>query len=301
MTAASSPEPARAGAGVLHHSYLYAPGTRPDVMRKALRSGADVVLLDLEDAVPDDRKGEARASVLTLMSELVDHGFPSQVGGPEVHVRINVDGHWWNHDDLEAIVSPALSAVRLPKAEDPTAIHEVSAVLDRLERQQGIEAGRIGLYPLIESAVGMDRARDLLSGPRVVRAALGTSDLLADLGVLEDTPDTTGYLRGKLVLDSRLAGAGPPIDSVHTDLDDLDGLRRAATWARDMGFVGKSLIHPRQIAPAHEAFTPTAAEVDRATALLDRVGDGASRDGSQFVDPAVVARARSVLRLQRNP
>ena len=301
MPAASSPEPGRDRAGVLHHSYLYAPGTRPDVMRKALQSGADVVLLDLEDAVPADRKDDARASVLTLLTELVDRDLPSGPRAPEVHVRINVDGNWWNHEDLEAVVSPALSAVRLPKAEDPTAIHEVAAVLDRLEREQGIPAGQTGLYPLIESAAGVDRARDLLSCPRVVRAALGTSDLLADLGILDDRPETTGYLRGRLVLDSRLAGAGPPIDSVHTDLDDLDGLRRAARWARDMGFVGKSLIHPRQIDPAHEAFAPTAAEVDRAIALLDRADDGASRDGSQFVDPAVVARARSVLRLQRNP
>lgn len=301
MTAASSPEPARAGAGVLHHSYLYAPGTRPDVMRKALRSGADVVLLDLEDAVPPGGKVQARAAVLTLLAEIADGAPPSGDHTPEVHVRINVDGGWWDHDDLEAVVSPALSAIRLPKAEDPTAVHEVAAVLDRLERQHGIAAGRIGLYPLIESAAGIDRARDLLSCPRVVRAALGSSDLLADLGILEDTPATTGFLRGALVLASRLAGAGPPIDSVHTDLDDLEGLRRAGRWARDMGFVGKSLIHPRQIDPTHEAFAPTDAEVARATALLDRADDGASRDGSQFVDPAVVARARSVLRLQRNP
>jgi len=283
-------------------------------MRKALRSGANCVLLDLEDAVPAGEKATARQAVADLLAELAEgsegpegsgvarrYDTEGDPAGPEVHVRINATADGYDFDDLAAVVSPALAALRLPKAQKPQHLADVARALEDMEATASMPVGSIGLYPLIESAVGVDQAVAVLSAsPRVVRACLGSSDLLADLGIPSDDPQATLFVRSKLVLDCRLAGVGPPIDSVHTDLADVDGLAAAARWARGLGFVGKSLIHPRQIAPTHAAFAPSSEEVARAEAALAQAGTGGSRQGDRFVDPAVIARAHSVLRLQRN-
>lgn len=267
-------------------------------MRKALSAGADVVVLDLEDAVAAAQKVTARQAVVDLLAELARD---RPAASPEVHVRINATADGYDMTDLSAAVSPALAAIRLPKSHDPRHVAQVTEVLDDLEAAAGTPLGSTGLYPLIESAVGIDRAAEVLAASsRVVRACLGSSDLLADLGIPSDDPQATLYVRSKLVLDSRLAGVGPPIDSVHTDLADVEGLAAAARWARGLGFVGKSLIHPRQIAPTHDAFAPSDEEVARARAALAQADTGGSRQGDQFLDPAVIARAQSVLRLQRN-
>jgi len=286
-----------------HRTYLYAPGHRPDVMRKALLAGADCVLLDLEDAVPVEVKAEAREHVREFLLEQTDqHG--EERGPCEIHVRVNRGPDGYEPEDLDAAVSPATRGLRLSKAEDPRELEELDTLVGDLEAARGIEVGRTQMYPLIESALGLDRVDSLLrSSPRVVAACLGASDLLADLSIPRETRHGTLHLRSQLVVASRLAAAGPPIDSVHTDLGDADGLLQAARWARDLGFYGKSIIHPKQIAPVHEAFTPTADELARATRVLEaarRHGSGATRDGDVFIDPAVVAHAMTVLQHQRN-
>ena len=287
-----------AGAAPLHHSYLYAPGSRPDVMDKALRAGADVVVCDLEDAVAPADKASARRAVAALLDDLAGRDPGDR---PEVHVRINATDTGYDPADLAAVVSPALSALRPPKCAAPRHLGELADALDDLEATAGLPVGHVALYPLIESAEGIHRAVEVLRAtPRVVRGCFGSSDLLADLGIPSEDPQATLFLRSKLVLDSRLAGVGPPIDSVHTDLADVDGLAAAARWARGLGFVGKSLIPPRQIAPTHAAFAPSEEEVARARAALAQADAGGSRQGDRFVDPAVIARAQSVLRLLRN-
>lgn len=297
---ASSLEPHRPDAGggsPLHHSYLYAPGNQPNVIRKAVTAGADCVVFDLEDAVLPDEKATARKTVASLLADLAER--PS-VTGPDIHVRINVAADGYDFDDLAAVVGPAVTGVRLPKAEDSRRVASVASWLDDLEARAGIPHATTGIYPLIESAMGMHHALALLAAsPRVVRAALGTTDLLADLGIPGETREATLHVRSRLVIDSRVAGVGPPIDSVHTDLGDLDGLVAAARWARSLGFVGKSVIHPCQIEPTHEVFAPTDEEVAQAQEVLDHAGQGASRLGDRFIDAAVIARAKTVLRLQR--
>lgn len=288
----------------LHRSYLYAPGSAPEVMRKALVAGADAVVLDLEDAVAPQRKGEARAEVGALLRELASGD--GQVSGSAVHVRINRSGDGYLEDDLEAVVLPALGAIRLPKAESPAAIASVAARLDELERARGIRPGRIRLYPTVESALGAVSIAELATSPRVARFAIGTADLLADIFAAGDDDLATLHVRSELVLRSRVAGIGPPVDSVFTDLEDLDGLRRQAGRARALGFQGKSIIHPRQLPAVHEVFTPSTEELNRAERIVaalereDRGGSGVvSLDGS-LVDAAVVARALATLALRRD-
>ena len=288
----------------LHRSYLYAPGSRPEVLPKAAAAGADAVVLDLEDSVAPTAKVRARDSVRAFLREAP----PTRRSGPELHVRVNRDGEGWDRADVDAVILPSLAALRLPKSEHPDALRRLDDFLGVREADLGIPVGSIGLYPTIESALGATRVRALaLASSRVVRFVFGASDLLADLGAVGDDDLATLYLRSQLVVESRVVGVGPPVDSVHTDIGDGEGLALAARRARSLGFHGKSLIHPRQIAVVHEAFRPTVAEVAAARRIVVEASNAAGEgqggitvDGA-FVDPAIVARARAVLRLTELP
>ncbi|MFA9432039.1 CoA ester lyase [Egicoccus sp. AB-alg2] len=283
----------------LHRSYLYAPGSNPDVMRKALRAGADAVILDLEDAVAPSAKEGARAAVADLLDEIA-----GQDTACDVHVRVNAGPDGVDVDDLAAVVRPALRAVRIPKVESAAAIRELAATLDDLEARAGLPVGDVGIYPTIESAAAVVALAEICgASARIVRCALGSSDLLADLAASGDDDTATLYARSALVVHSRAAGIGPPVDSVHTDLQDEPGLKRSAQRGRSLGFHGKSVIHPRQLPAVHEVFTPGGGEVAAAREIVaaadaaDRAGVGATRIGAAFVDPAIVARARALLGL----
>jgi citrate lyase subunit beta/citryl-CoA lyase len=287
----------------LHRSFLYVPATRPDRLVKALSSGADVVICDLEDAVAPSAKEEGRCSLAGFLDQRsrAAHPEPRSVGTP-LHARINRDGGGYLHADLDAAVRPGIDGLRLPKAEDPAAITEAAAQVAELELKRGIPEGHIEFCLLIESALGLDHLSSLsYAHPRVTQFALGTTDLLLDLGIPDDDPIATVAFRSELVLRSRLAGLLPPVDSVHTRLDDLDGLRSGAEWARRLGFFGKSVIHPGQLSIVHQVFSPTASELERARQLVDAfesaegTGLGAFVLDGDFVDIAVVERARAVL------
>jgi citrate lyase subunit beta/citryl-CoA lyase len=278
-------------------SYLYAPGSDPELMEKALAAGADAVVLDLEDAVPPDERVRARHAVQRLL-----HGTAGE-RLPAMHVRVNRTPDGFDLDDVRAVVTPALDGLRLPKVVSAAEVSELALVLDELEARPGLRPGQVGLYATIESARGTLAAPEIATARRVRRLVFGATDFLADIGApgTSDGPATL-TARGMLVLASRAAGIAAPVDSVHTILDDPKGLRRSAASARQLGFFGKSVIHPRQLAIVHDVFAPTAEEVAQAREVIAtadaaaRGGVAASRAGSQFVDPAVVARARAVLR-----
>lgn len=279
----------------LLRSYLYVPATEPAKMRKALVAGADAVVLDLEDAVPRDQKVAARENIAKFLQE----GHPP---APRIHVRINWSRGRYDRDDLESAVVAGLDGIRLPKAESREAIEDVAAVLDNIEGQQGLPRGGIGLYPTVETATGVVRIPELVLARRVQRLGYGAADLVSDLGLPAAGGDALTVLRAELVLQSRAAGIGAPIDTVFTDLDDEEGLRAAAVAARRSGFSGKSVIHPRQIQAVHDAFTPSPEEVARARRIVAAVGAaGAESAGivvdGEFVDRPIVTRARATLDL----
>lgn len=279
-------------------SFLYAPGSAPRILAKVLGAGADAVVLDLEDAVPADQKVAAREAVAAMIAG------PGRAARSQLHVRVNPGSGGYDRDDLGAVVSPGLAAIRLPKCENPADIRGVAELLDTLEPDAGLAPGTVRLYPTIESAAGLDRARDLAAAsPRVAALAFGPADFAADLGLRDgDDRDATLLVRSQLVVASRLAGIGAPVDGAYIDLSNLDGLRRVCTWVRALGFVGKSAIHPRQLPVLHDVFTPTDQEVAEATRIVSSLDDGRATavvDGG-FVDPAVVARAEAVLQLHRD-
>lgn len=270
-------------------SYLYVPGSDQRRIEKALASEADAVILDLEDAVAPNRKEEARTTVAKVLRS--EHEKP-------VFVRINAPDSVLAEGDVEAVAGPRLAGLRLPKTESPESVRRVAQRLEKL----GCEAG---LQCLIESALGLEFAFEIARAhEKVVGMSLGEADLAADLGVRGDAGLL--YARSRLVAATRAAGLPGPVQSVYTNVRDAEGLRRSTMEGKNMGFVGRSAIHPAQIEVINEVFTPTEEEVAEAKDLLARLeestgtGTGAfALEDGRFVDEAVVGSARLTLALAR--
>jgi citrate lyase subunit beta/citryl-CoA lyase len=268
-------------------SYLYVPGNRPDRFPKAASSGADAVILDLEDAVPADEKDAARKSVIEwLMRE--------HPGAPEVWVRVNATPIL--EDDITTLVSAATPrGVIIPKVSTADDIARVDILLGD---------SPIEVVPLIETASGVLEARAIASAPRVAHLALGEADLSAELRV-DASPDgrELAVVRTHVVLASAAAGIDPPVAPVSTDFADLNTLRESTRALKRMGFGGRAAIHPAQVPVINEVFTPTQEEVSAARALVDAFESGGGRafrgpDG-RMVDEAIVRAARRTLELAR--
>ncbi|MGC9496669.1 HpcH/HpaI aldolase/citrate lyase family protein [Streptomyces sp. WG7] len=265
-------------------TWLYAPGDRPRVVAKALAAGADVVVVDLEDAVAPDRKAYAREATAELLTE------PQPV---PVHVRVNaLDGPLAAADLAALAALPGLSGLRLPKVTSPEQITGVAAA-----------TGGPPLYALLESALGVERAY-LVAGahPSLRGIALGEADLRADLGVRGDAG--LDWSRSRVVVAARAAGLAPPIQTVHPDTRDLEGLAASCAHGRALGFLGRAAIHPRQLPIIERAYLPTERELEEAETIVKAAtaqpGALALPDG-RFVDAAVVATARRTLSLARRP
>ncbi|MFF9145292.1 HpcH/HpaI aldolase/citrate lyase family protein [Streptomyces sp. NPDC014861] len=255
-------------------TWLYAPGDRPEVVRKALGSGAHVVIVDLEDAVAPDRKAYALDATVDLLSDV--HPVP-------VHVRIHTPR------DIPVLASlPGLSGLRVPKVTHASDIHRITEL-----------APGLPLHPLLESALAVEHAYAIATAHPAVRGlSLGEADLRADLGVRDDSG--LDWPRSRVVVAARAAALPPPVQSVHPDIGDLEALAADCARGRALGFLGRAAIHPRQLPVIERAYLPTPQEVDAARAVVaaattDR-GALALADG-RFVDAAVVAGAHRVLAL----
>ncbi|MFC8199756.1 HpcH/HpaI aldolase/citrate lyase family protein [Streptomyces sp. NPDC057298] len=279
----SATESARAW-GALPLTWLYVPGDRPEVVAKALTAGADVVVVDLEDAVAPGRKEYARAATVDLLAE--PHPVP-------VHVRVNAPDGPECAADLHALVAlPALAGLRLPKVSSPA---QVVRTADR--------APHLPLYALLESALAVEHAYAIASAHPALRGiGLGEADLRADLGVHDDTG--LDWPRSRVVLAARAAGLAPPAQSVHPRVHDLAGLAASCAHGRALGFLGRAAIHPRQLPVIEAAYLPTPQEIETAESVIEaaatRPGAQALPDG-RFIDAAVVAGAHRTLALARRP
>jgi citrate lyase subunit beta/citryl-CoA lyase len=255
-------------------SWLFVPATRPDRFDKAAASGADVVVVDLEDAVPAADKAGARSQVAAWLA-----------GGGVGAVRVNPADSPHHAEDVAAVAGlPGLRAVLVPMAESAEAL---GAVHDSLGPDVAVVAQ-------VETARGLLRAVDLASAPGVVRLAFGHLDFALDIDAAPE-PEALAHARGVLVVASRGAGAAGPVDSVTTDLDDDRATRQDAERARALGFTGKLCIHPRQVHAVNEAMSPTPEQVAWAESVL-AAGTGAVRLDGQMVDAPVVTRAERILR-----
>ncbi|MET7465728.1 aldolase/citrate lyase family protein [Nonomuraea sp. NPDC005501] len=269
-------------------SWLYVPGDRPERFAKAAASGADVVIIDLEDAVVPARKDEARANAAAYLRERA----AGDAGAVAVHVRVNDVTTARGLDDLAALAGlPGLGGVRLPKVDS-------AGVLDALD---GLA---VPAYAVLESAAAILAAPAIAAHPRVAGVALGEQDLAAELSVTAAT--ALDQLRLQVVLAAAAAGLPPVPMSVYPDVRDEEGLLASCAAGRGIGMFGRAAIHPRQIPAIRRAFTPTAeetaraAEIAEAAELAEREGLGAvALPDGRFVDAPIVARARRTLALAR--
>ena len=245
-------------------SFLFVPGDRPDRFAKAAAAGADVVVLDLEDAVAPAAKDAAREHVVAWLAD-----------GHTAVVRINAAGTPWHAADLAAVRDAA--AVMVPKAERPEDLDGLSSAL-----------------PLVETARGVTAATELCAVPTVVRPVFGSIDLAADLGVDPLSRTALLHARSALVLAASAAGCAPPVDGVTTALSDVDAVRDDTRHAVELGFTGKLCVHPRQVPVVHEAFRPSEEELAWARSVL-AAGDGVSVVDGRMVDRPVLLRAERLL------
>jgi citrate lyase subunit beta/citryl-CoA lyase len=275
-------------APMLARSYLYVPGNRPDMAGRAASSGADAVVVDLEDAVPEEARDGSHAALRAfaeaLSSQPVRVLFGVRISGTEPRHRADVD----------ASVSAGVDFLRLPKVSRPVDVRRVAGWLRDAEGALPNPRG-IRLQLVLETAGAILDARSMAADDRVEGFALGATDLAAGLRLPLDGDEALDVTRALLVLASAAAGLAPPVDSVYLDLEDLPGLRASTERARRLGFFGRSAIHLRQIECINDVFTPLAAEVawaEGACAASEAAGGGATRFDGRLVDAAVVRRAR---------
>ncbi|MEU5271566.1 HpcH/HpaI aldolase/citrate lyase family protein [Streptomyces hygroscopicus] len=262
---------------------LFVPGDRPERFTKAAASGADGVLVDLEDAVAPGAKSVAREAAVRWL------------GTHDGFVRINAADTPWHAADLAALTAARrLRGVVLPKSSTADGVAEV---LRRLP------AG-VPVLALVESALGVREAAAIAQVPGVARLLFGSVDLALDMDLVPSGPDEPELLwaRSALVVASRAAGLPAPLDGVYTQLDDEAGLAAAARRSRGLGFGGRLCVHPRQVGVVHRAWLPTDAELEWARRVVRAAGDrdgAAVRVDGQMIDRPRLRRARSLLGAHR--
>jgi citrate lyase subunit beta/citryl-CoA lyase len=264
-------------------TWLYVPGDRPERFAKAVASGADAVIIDLEDAVTLPRKAFARSATAEFLAS--DPGIP-------VIVRVNEIGSLDYFADLSALVqAPGVAGLRLPKVDSPAQVTRTASLTGK------------PLHCLIESAAGVEACSAIASASQAVAAiGLGEADLRSDLGVTDDSGLL--YARSRIVIAARAAGLPPPVMSVYSNLSDLDGLREDCATARRLGFVGRAALHPNQLSAIVDGFRPSPREVSRSAELLSAVADATENESGttvlpdgRFADRAMIALAQRTVDL----
>lgn len=266
-------------------SMLFAPASNIKIMAKALAAGADAVIFDLEDAVASNMKEEARRQIKNILNE-------NMHSGTKVYIRINSwDGNW-GKEDLIQLRELNIQGIMLPKAQDTEQLQEVSRELP----------STMELIPLIETVKGVVNAKELAKIKKVLRLAFGALDYTLDIGVsLSYTGKELLYPRSCLVMASKLAEINPPVDTVFPDIQNHSGFEQDLQEAKIMGMFGKLLIHPSQIVPTHNVFSPSLQEIDYyqkvylAFSEAESKGVAAVQVDGKMVDYPVFIRAKKML------
>lgn len=261
------------------HSYLFVPGERPERFSKALESGAERIILDLEDAVAPAAKGTARAALAEWLQAR---------GGPDTRILVRVNGinTPWHADDMALAALPAVAGIMLPKSEERAAL---SAVRARLHPGQELHA-------LVESVAGLVNLREIAGTPGLTRIAFGSVDFCGDAGIGGDDRELDA-IRTQLVIESRYARLPAPVDGVALAIDDAAALEAEVLRARRFGFGAKLCIHPKQVALVQRGFLPSDQErawAERVLAAVAADPHGAIAIDGKLVDKPVVDRARAI-------
>jgi citrate lyase subunit beta/citryl-CoA lyase len=279
-------------------SLLFAPGNHPRRLERVGDFGSDVIVLDLEDAVADSEKVAARDSARAALPTYRD---------TVVTVRVNGDQTGLQEGDVEAVVSPELDCLMIPKVESADVLLELDRQVGRLEAERGIAPGQIRFLPLVETALGLTRCEEIAfaSPARVVTLVFGLGDFSVDIGVdltLEGTE--LMYARSRVVVAARAARLPSPIDGPYPDIHDLEGLRENTLLSRRLGFQGRVVVYPGQVDTVQRAYSELSEEeAERARRVVaafeeaEAAGIASIQVDGRFIDYPLYYRARHRLRL----
>lgn len=278
----------------LLRSVLFAPANDKRKAEKALALGADAVILDLEDAVAYSQKAAARESMREILS------VPRQT---TVFVRVNAASTEYVLADLMAVVGLPVDGITLAKTETAEELGRVDWLLSLLEQERGLAAGGLDLIPFIETARGIAAAVEIAGAcPRVKRLAFGGNDYTMNIGTAYSREGSElFYARSQLVVASRAAGIEAPLDTVNPEIKDTAALTEDARRARNLGFQGKLIIHPAQLAPVNEVFSPTPAEITWAQKVVDAFTESEAQGTAviqvegRMVEYPIIKRAQQIL------
>ena len=278
---------------------LFLPGNTPNMLINGDTLGADTVIFDLEDAVSPDEKDAARILVRNALKY-------QNFSGCEVVVRINpTDTEFWK-GDLDAVIPLKPDMIMPTKVSGGEMIREVSAYMGQVEERSGIEKGSVKILPLIETALGVEKAFEIASSDvRVAGLFLGGEDFTADMHCKRTKEgQEIFYARTRLVCAARAWGI-EAYDTPFTDVEDMEGLRKDTEFAKSLGFAGKAVISPRHVDIVNEVFSPTEAEIEYAHDVMDAIEDG-KRQGKgvislrgKMIDAPIVKRAQQVLEMEK--
>ncbi|MEA2077839.1 MAG: aldolase/citrate lyase family protein [Candidatus Marinimicrobia bacterium] len=278
----------------IRRSRLYLPGNTPKLALNAGLHGGDGIILDLEDSVAPNRKDEARILVRNTLRAVDFYG-------AERMVRINQGERGLK--DLDAVIPQHANVILLPKCESPEQIQEVNARIQLLRKEHKIK-NDVWIMPIIESAMGVLRAFEIAgANPNVIALAMGLEDYTADIGAPRTREGTETFFARSMVVNAAKARGLQAIDSVFSDVSDMEALRNNVIASKSLGFDGMGCIHPRQIKVIHDAFAPTEKEIEKARKIVDafkeaeKKGLGVVSVGSKMIDPPVVKRALRIMEL----
>ncbi len=278
----------------LRRSRLYLPGNEPKFYPNAGLHKSDGIILDLEDSVAPSEKDAAKYLVRNALCAVDFYG-------AERMVRINQLPR--GLDDLHFVIPHNVHVILIPKCESAQTVLDVEEEINLIKNSRGINSG-IFLMPIIESALGVVKAFEIASASDMVCAlAVGLEDYTADLGVERTIEGKESFYARSAIINAARAAGVQAIDTVFSDVNDMEGLRASVLEAKALGFEGKGCIHPRQVQVVHEAFAPTEKEIERAKKIImafneaEKKGLGVVALGSKMIDAPVVKRARHTIEL----
>jgi citrate lyase subunit beta/citryl-CoA lyase len=275
---------------------MFVPSNRPNMVQRAHATPADVIVLDLEDAVPPGEKEAARSGIRPHIESL-------HAAGKTVHVRINNLDTRLTRDDLAAVIGPGLQALLYPKAQSGQEVRDLDVLIREQEyHKDGVTPGDTALIPMIETARAVLRCEDIAkASSRTVGLALGGEDYCADIGVPRTKEGRELEHIRRVMIHVCVAYGLRPLDGIYAVLGDEAGLRADAAHVRSIGMKGKYVVHPEQVGPVNETFSPTEAELAAARQLVAEfdaavaAGHGTVRIAGQMVDIPIYNRARELI------
>ena len=283
----------------LRRTMMYVPGNNPANIMGAHLYGADSIMFDLEDSVSIKEKDSARFLVHNALKTL-------DFGNTETVVRINGLDTPFGREDLEAIVRARPDVIRIPKTEKAQVVLEVESIISEIEEKAGIEVGTTKLMAAIESPLGVINAFEIAkSSKRLIGIALGAEDFVTSMKT-ERSKDGLELLvaRSQVLMAARAANIYA-LDTVFSDINDDEGFIKEVKLIKQLGFDGKSVIHPRQVTLVHQVYTPTKKEIDYSIRVLNAIDEAEKRSSGvialdgKMIDAPIVERAYRVLELAK--